>query len=591
MQRKILGIFCSISLVGILLTGFLSLSFIKSNYMDELEKKLVSHASLINTIIDDEGTKLDSNQLQRMVRDYGIHVDARITLIDKKGNVLADSVADMSTMENHKKRPEVIEALGGEIGTASRYSKTLGEEMFYLAYPANIHNQNVHIIRLAVNLQQVVDIKYKLYSFIGLSVLVGLLASLTLAFRFIEKMVKPIIEMSEVTKKISDGDLEKRITVSSSDEIGELATNFNNMAKRLSETIKELSDSNINLSALLTSIINPIIAVDNNHKIVLLNPAAEQLFAVNAEEAKNMHILEVFRNNILDEELTNILQNKLETQIEISVTEPQEKTLKIHTNLIKPKNNPDKIMGIVILIQDITEIRKLEKMRSGFVANVSHELRTPLTSISGFIETLKSGTIDDEKTKRRFLDIIDIETDRLTRLIDDILTLSDIENTTHKDIRQEILTSDLIKEVEEMMKPVAIAKGVNIISEIESNLTAIYGNRDWFKQMMINLLDNAIKYTNDGGKVHILVYKKYKKIFISVKDSGIGIPKKDLPRLFERFYRVDKARSRKVGGTGLGLAIVKHIVLSFNGKIKVGSEKGKGTEFAIIIPIKKQKKQ
>ncbi|MGV8148668.1 MAG: two-component system histidine kinase PnpS [Alkaliphilus sp.] len=398
-------------------------------------------------------------------------------------------------------------------------------------------------------------------------------------------MAAPLIEMTEATKRISDGDLTKRITVTSSDEIGKLATNFNNMAIRLSETIKELSESNINLSAVLTSIINPIIAVDNNHRIVLLNPAAEQLFEVSAEEAKNMHILEVFRNNILDEELTNILENRIETQTEITINKPQEKVLKIHTNLIKPKNDPDKIIGVVVLIQDVTEIRKLEKMRSGFVANVSHELRTPLTSISGFIETLKSGAIDDEKTKKRFLDIIDIEAERLTRLIDDILTLSEIENTKHKDNRQKILPSDSIKEIEEIMKPVATTKGIEIASEIGSNLTAIYGNKDWFKQMMINLLDNAIKYTISGGKVHIIVYEKYNKIFISVKDSGIGIPKKDLPKLFERFYRVDKARSRKVGGTGLGLAIVKHIVLSFDGKIKVSSEKGKGTEFTVIIPI------
>ncbi|MCD5415339.1 MAG: cell wall metabolism sensor histidine kinase WalK [Clostridiales bacterium] len=427
----------------------------------------------------------------------------------------------------------------------------------------------------------------KIYTIIGLSIIIGLLASFVLAYRFINKMVGPLIEMTEATKQISDGDLTKRISVTSSDEIGKLATNFNNMAKRLSETIKELSESNINLSAVLRSIINPIIAVDNNHRIVLINPAAEQLFAVSAEEAKNMHILEVFRNNILDEELIHILENKIERQIEIFVNIPQEKILKIHTNLIKPKNQPDKIIGVVVLIQDVTEIRKLEKMRSGFVANVSHELRTPLTSISGFIETLKSGAIDDEKTKKRFLDIIDIETERLTRLIDDILTLSDIENTKHKDNRQKILPSESIKEIEEIMTPVAKAKGVRIISEIESNLTSVYGNKDWFKQMMINLLDNAIKYTISGGKVHILAYEKYNKIFILVKDSGIGIPKKDLPRLFERFYRVDKARSRKVGGTGLGLAIVKHIVLSFDGKIKVSSEKGKGTEFTVIIPINK----
>ena len=237
------------------------------------------------------------------------------------------------------------------------------------------------------------------------------------------------------------------------------------------------------------------------------------------------------------------------------------------------------------LIQDVTEVRKLENMRSDFVANVSHELKTPLTSIAGFIETLKNGAIKNEKVRDRFLDIIEIETERLTRLIEDLLSLSAIESGKLIYSKEQIMINETVEEINLMVGPLIKQKNLNYQTEVESALPPIVGNKDWFKQMIINLIDNAIKYTPEEGLIKLLVYKRYKNLFIVVKDTGIGIPKGDIPRLFERFYRVDKARSRKIGGTGLGLAIVKHIVLAFFSDIRVSSEVGKGTEFVLKIPL------
>ena len=220
-------------------------------------------------------------------------------------------------------------------------------------------------------------------------------------------------------------------------------------------------------------------------------------------------------------------------------------------------------------------------MRTEFVANVSHELKTPLTSISGFIETLKNGAIDDEKVRGRFLDIIEIETERLFRLIEDLLSLSDIEHNRYHGKKDKIIISEAVKEANTMIESFIKQKRICYETELEEKLPPIYGNRDWFKQMLLNLIDNAVKYTPEGGTIKTSVYRRADNIFIAVKDTGIGIPKEDISRLFERFYRVDKARSRKVGGTGLGLAIVKHIVLSFNGQIHVNSEVGKGSEFIV----------
>ncbi|GAB6088341.1 two-component system histidine kinase PnpS [Alkaliphilus crotonatoxidans] len=586
MQKKILGAFFIVLLLGILLTGSLFMGLIRSSYMNELEARLISNGKLIEQFLTETELSLAEGELNKIVKEYGDRIEARITLINGQGVVVADNAAEKSNMENHRERQEVKRALEGEIGTTTRYSSTLGADMFYVAIPVTSRELPFQVIRLAVGLNQIQAISRSLYYYIGISIIVGLLASLILGYRFIRQLMVPIKDITDASQKIASGGFDRRVTVTSDDEIGELANNFNHMAARLKDMVGKLSESNTKFKALLTSIKNPIIAVDNKHRIILLNPAAEALFHIKLENTLGKHLLEVIRNNVLDEHIKAILVQNQETQIEIHLHDP-EKILKIYSNPITMEEDPTKVMGIVALIEDVTEIRKLEKIRSDFVANVSHELKTPLTSISGFVETLKSGTIEDETVKMRFLDIIDIETERLTRLIDDILTLSEIENIQSKTVNQEINTYKMIQEVEMMIRPIAVNKGLTLMAEVDSNLPPLIANRDWFKQMLINLLDNAIKYTPQGGKIHLNAFQKYNNIIINVKDTGIGIPKKDIPRLFERFYRVDKARSRKVGGTGLGLAIVKHIVLSLGGKIKVNSDISKGTEFTVIIPIKK----
>ncbi len=584
MQRKLFTAFSIILLLGILTSGILYLGLIRTVYMNELETKLISNIRLIESFIEDNENQLKEEELRSFASEYGDRIQARITFVDASGKVLADTLRYAEDIENHYNRPEIQSAYKGEIGKATRFSKTVNEEMFYVAYPVEFDNQEITVIRLAVNLLEIKATNRRLYYYIGISIAVGLIASLALASRFISKMIRPIKEMTEITQKIASGHLSRRVNIIDDDEIGELAENFNHMANQLKVNIDKLSDNNTKFMAVLTSIINPIIAVDNKHRIILLNPAAEALFRVKGEEAIGKHIIEVIRNNVLDDQIQGIFENPIENQIEIAINDHGKKILKIYTNPIKLENDPTRIIGIVALMEDVTEIRKLEKMRSDFVANVSHELKTPLTSISGFVETLKSGAIEDEATAKRFLDIIDIETERLTRLIEDILSLSEIENSLARDFQQEILTSEAIREVTEIITPIAANKEIELVAEIEASLPSLRGNSDWFKQMLINLLDNAIKYTPNKGRVSISAYEKYNNIIIVIRDTGIGIPKKDIPRLFERFYRVDKARSRKVGGTGLGLAIVKHIVLSLKGRIKVSSEIGKGTEFTVILP-------
>jgi len=586
MQKKLFSVFFLILLLGILLTGFLYTGLIQSSYMREVETRLVSNARLIEQSLIEKSATIDSREIDVITEEYSQRIDTRITLFSGTGDVVAETLNSLTPEENHRDRPEVAAALDGNIGIATRMSTTAKEALFYVAVPVTAEQLPFKVIRLAVSLNEIQQINLRLYYYTGISILIGLVVSLLLAYRFIRQLMIPIQEIIDVSNSIAGGSFDSRVAVIAQDEIGELANSFNYMAERLKEMVGQLSESNTKFKGLLTSIRNPIIAVDTNRRIILLNPAAEAIFGIRMEDSLGKHLLEVVRNNVLDEHIKRILIHHLETQTEIHLHDADEKILKIYSNPITLEADPSRVMGIVALIEDVTEIRRLEKMRSDFVANVSHELKTPLTSISGFVETLKSGTIEDEALKMRFLDIIELETERLTRLIDDILTLSEIENIHFPVLKEDIEVNSVIEEVYTMLNPLAENKDIQILMEIDSSLPPIVGNRDRFKQMLINLVDNSIKYTPTGGKIFLNTYQRYHNIIITVRDTGIGIPKKDIPRLFERFYRVDKARSRKIGGTGLGLAIVKHIVLSLQGRIKVNSESEKGTEFTVIIPAK-----
>ncbi|ABW18937.1 two-component system histidine kinase PnpS [Alkaliphilus oremlandii] len=584
MQKRIFAVFTLILFVSTLLTGFLSLSLITDNYTRELEERLISNAQLIESILIEDGKIHNSLEIQRLSKELGEKIESRITIIDESGEVLGDTLGHDLPRENHKDRPEIVEGFSGRIGKTIRYSDTTHKEMLYVAVPVETEQGALFVIRLSIGLEKIKHMHHRLIYYIGFSILVSLFSALLLGYRFIGRLMDPIKQIIEASMKISSGNFERRVKIQSDDEIGELAVNFNHMADHLESTILQLSDSNTKFKALLTSMVNPIIAIDTNRHIILFNQSAEKLFKIDAKDALGRDVIQIIEENYLDRQLIKVFTTE-EANFEISIKRPAKKILSINANPIHLEHDPTRIMGIVAIMEDVTEIRRLEKMRSDFVTNVSHELKTPLTSINGFVETLKSGAVEDRDVAMRFLDIIEIETDRLKRLINDILTLSEIESMETKFIVNEIFPSDTLMEVVDFIIPLADSKEIELFTDIDSALPSIYGNRDWFKQIVINLLDNSIKYTPIGGKVELTAYTKDNNIVLHVKDTGIGIPKKDLPRLFERFYRVDKARSRKVGGTGLGLAIVKYIVLSFNGKINVDSEEGNGTEFIVTIPI------
>ena len=489
----------------------------------------------------------------------------RFTVINKEGEVIFDN--EITKLDNHNNRQEIIDAFKNGSGSSVRYSESLSTSMVYVATKIDDNT----VIRSSVPVNSIrVFTSGTLKYYIAIILLVFVL-SLFLAVKLVKIIVYPINELQKVTSKIENGDLNKRAIIYNYDEIGFLAQTFNNIADQLEIRIIDSLDKKNKLEAILESMESGVIAIDNNENIILINSYSQKLF-----DLKEDNIGKKISDCIIDYDLINFIREIPEIGTkEIKLFHPIERELRVKKSpIINYLNNS---IGIVITVQDITDIKRLENMRSEFVANVSHELKTPLTSIKGFSETLRY--VDDSETKNKFLDIIDKESERLTNLINDILILSNIENI-HKMESEYFNPGDVIENVLDMVKSQAYKKSI-IIKYNDCFNSEILGSKDKFHQLAVNLIENAIKYSNENGIVKIDLTLEEQYFVFKVKDNGIGIPKNDIPRIFEMFYRVDKSRSTR--GTGLGLAIVKHIVKLFNGEISVKSKVGRGSTFTVKI--------
>lgn len=492
----------------------------------------------------------------------------RFTVINKEGGVIFDN--ETSDLENHKDRQEIIDAFHNGTGSSVRFSKTLSMNMVYYATKIN---DNI-VIRSSVPVSNIKVFTSGTLKYYVVIVIVVFLLSLALSVKLVKIIVYPIKELEEVTAKIANGNLNKRAVIGNYDEIGVLAQTFNNMADQLQTKINDSLDKQNKLEAILESMESGVIAVDNNEKIILSNSYSKKLFDLQGDV-----IGKEISSCIIDYDLINFIRELPDIDSrEIRLFHPVEREIRVKkAPIISGAKNQ---IGIVITLQDITDIKRLENMRSEFVANVSHELKTPLTSIKGFSETLRY--VDDSETKNKFLGIIDKEAERLTNLINDILILSNIENL-HKMDNSNFRPKEVIENIIDIVKKQADKKQIKIEFINEFN-NEIIGDGDKFYQLALNLIENAIKYSNENGNVKILITSNNGYFIFKVIDDGIGIPKNDIPRIFERFYRVDKSRSTR--GTGLGLAIVKHIVKLFNGDIRVDSVVGVGSTFTVRIKNK-----
>lgn len=576
-------IIISIMTLILLFVGVYSGGLIEKVYVDTLANRLSKEASVIAVSIETrEGLYMDKNRLQELILRFATVDDTRITIVDNDGRVLADTEANPEQMDNHSDRPEIIEAMQRGDGQAIRFSYTLDTDMIYIAHVIKDSvGKSAGAIRLSLSLQKVNEFIHHLWISLAFGMLAALVLTIIVSLLVSRHITKPIAEITAVARKITQKKFESRVKVNTIGEIGQLAQALNFMASSLESQMKEIRQNEEKLSGVLNNMVSGVILIGESRRILLVNSAIGD-FLGNAERTLiGKHHIEAGLNFGLSQLIDRCFQTGEKIRDEVHIYYPKEKI--IDANLAPYTTDHGEVKGIVTVLHDITAIRRLEKLRSEFVANVSHELKTPITSIKGFAETLLDGAMEDRDITKQFLEIIYNESERLHRLINDILDLTKIEQKRLPLQMGLVDVMGLIREIAYNLQDKMMKKKIHLHTP---DLDSIYveADRDRLQQIIINLLDNAISYSHENGKIEMQLHDSNEGIELVVKDNGIGIPEAELGRIFERFYRVDKGRSRNSGGTGLGLAIVKHLVESHHGKITVDSQEGKGSVFKLFLP-------
>jgi two-component system, OmpR family, phosphate regulon sensor histidine kinase PhoR len=564
-----------------------STTLVRNFYIASLSRQLEQSTHLLAQVVpfQVEGSELDSYCRLRS-KDIG----ARITVIAADGRVLGDSDEPSTKMENHRHRPEVVEAFTKSTGSSIRYSTTVGYDMLYSAF-LQTDGDNRRIIRLAMpltDIEQVIgSLRWTL--FLGLLVASGL--GLLGAYGFSRHLSQRVKRLVAFSQELARGNFPHDFFASRGrDEIHALEQNLNETSAKVRDIIDRVVAEKEKADSILRCMIEGVLVLDPKGSVLVINEQAERMFHVpHGRDIHGASVLEISRHpemrRILQEVLTfDFSTKRYSKEVELD----EERWFRV--NAVGLKNVQSKPLGLILVFHDITDIKRFETMRSDFVANVSHELRTPLTAIRGYIETLLHTPPADPKDNQHFLTIIDRHSERLSRLTEDLLILSDLESGKVHLSHQPVDVSQLIQRVLEIFWDQATKKNVELSQNLAPGLPAMLGDLDRLQQLFINLVDNAVKYTQPGGRVTITASilparnGTEARIEIAVADTGPGIPEKDLPRLTERFYRVDKARSRDLGGTGLGLAIVKHIVQVHRGELKIESVLRKGTTVRVLLP-------
>ena len=577
----------------VLAAGLLAGQSYKRNHQQALEDRMRAEIRVLMAAAPWPSGQPEEEQaryLQSKAEEFKKLADMRITYIRPDGLVLGDSDHDPATMENHAGRQEVKEALASGVGTSVRRSPTLSENMLYVAMAVRRGGATEGVVRLAVSLKDVERGLGRMWLALGLGLLVLYVIAAAVSYRIARGVTRPLEKMTEAAKRMAAMDYGIRVPAEGRDEVGELARALNAMAASLQERIGETRQNELRLQAVLDNMDSGVVMVGPDGRILLYNRGAERLLGGTAAERVGRNYAEDRRQYELPRLIREGLEHREPIHEELTVYYPEERLLEL--NLVPLRMGDDEVPGLLLVLQDVTAIRRLERMRSEFVANVSHELKTPVAAVKGFAETLLGGAVHDPETAQSFLKIILDESERLNRLIGDILELSKIESRRSPLQCSPVELPAFLGRMHELMSSEAAKKSISLEWQAEEGLF-VEADEDRLGQILLNLLQNGINYTPSGGKVKVTAELVQgtdpegldDKVRIIVSDTGIGIPKKDLPRIFERFYRVDKARSRSSGGTGLGLSIVKHLAELHHGSIRVESTVGVGSRFVLELPL------
>lgn len=578
-----------ISMIG---TGFTMAHLFKSSHIAALEENMSREIRLISGTL--EFVDMNAANAMSFYTEQAEHIakllDSRITFITNSGKVIGDSEKNPLEMDNHSNREEELVAAKEGTGRAIRYSETLDREMLYVAQKVTTDQGFDGYIRVSMGLDAVTEGLNRAWQIMAAGLIILFISATVVSYNVASSLTSPLEQITRVARRITDLDYDARVHLKRKDEVGHLATAINAMADSLQAQLKTIRDNEDLLQSVLDNMTGGILMINADEEIALLNRAAEKMLDVSNSEMVGHSYKELKRHYELTRLLEEGVSRREPIHEERSIYNPRERIVRMDA---VPMVQDGSYRGMLFLLQEVTEIRRLERMRSEFVANVSHELKTPVAAVKGFTETLLGG-VEDEKTVRSFLQIIYDENERLNRLIGDILELSQIES---KRVQLDCSPVHLIEFFDSVLgtiSKVAEKKNISLSAEVPEELF-IEADEDKLRQIFMNLLSNAINYTHEGGSVKVSVDSLLKpdgseNVQFMVTDTGMGIPKKDLPRIFERFYRVDKARSRSSGGTGLGLSIVKHLVDLHHGVISVKSELGIGSSFIIELPLLQEDK-
>ena len=559
---------------------------IRQFHLSEVASDLEAKARLAEEQISTGNLPLESASVEPLVHEMASRAFSRVTVILADGRVIGDSEEDPARMVNHADRPEVIEALRGQRGVSSRWSPTLNQEMMYVAVPLNVQGQIVGVVRTAVPTTWVNRALQKISVRLYLTALVASVIVAILSLAVSRRINRSLQELTRAAEAFARGQRDRHLPATETEEFRSLAGAMNYMAGELNSQLQTVLRQRNQLEALLSSMQDGVLAVDSQENLIILNDSAARLIGVDPAKSLGRSIQEIVRNSDLQRFVADALASEGPTRGEIVLEHEGEQFLHAHGAVLRDSQGKD--IGAVVVLHDVTRLKRLENVRKDFVANVSHELRTPITLIKGFMETLLDGKTHSIEDTERFLGIVAKQAERLNAIIEDLLSLSRIEQEHDK---AQLAVEDT--EVRKVLQSAANtcepkAQGKNIPLEIacDAGLQAPI-NAPLLEQAVINLIDNAIKYSEPGQPVQISAAAGDKDLTVAVRDRGCGITKEHLPRIFERFYRVDKSRSRSLGGTGLGLSIVKHIAHAHGGRVDVESIPDRGSTFYIHLPLKR----
>jgi len=582
-QWRIFLSFFACTLLALAVTTWYANRSLRDFYQKEVAADLTTRARILARELEPHLQNSAWDEVDRHCKEFGRLTQTRVTVVRPDGTVVGDSDSNPSAMENHTDRPEIAQALKGRSGRSVRFSDTMRRTSMYLAIPVEKDGAVVAVVRASTPLSVIGWSVRSVHRHVMIGVLLVAALFALMAYYLARRINRPLDNMRRTAERLANGDLQARSPVPRGPEMSSLARALNEMAAQMADRIETITRQTDQQKAVFSSMVEGVLAMDADGRILDLNPAAAHLLEVAQDQARGRSIQETVRNLDLRKFVAATLTGDGPAESDVVLYGKEERYLQLHgTALISATGQR---FGALVVLNDITRLRRLETVRQDFVANASHELKTPITALKGCVETLAERHRWTSADEERFMAMMSRQVERLSAIVEDLLSLSRIEHDTqHKRIQLEPASvSEVLRKAGQSFSRAADAKGISVTVEGPADLTAPI-NAALLEQAVGNLIDNAIKYSTERTRVAVIGTLRDNAVEIRVTDEGPGIEKKHLPRIFERFYRVDQARSRALGGTGLGLAIVKHIVLAHGGQVSVDSTPGQGSTFTIRIP-------